>query len=142
DLASVPPTALQLPFWTAFAAFFFGLTAGLLQIVPEAAIAARERRAGVGATSYVLSKVASLAPALVVVSVGMLLALHGFDRLPAVPGWSPGALVVTVLLAATSALALGLLASAAVRDSAQATLALPMLCFPQVLFAGAVVAVG
>src|SRR5690606_9976253 len=93
------------------------------------------------ASAYVLSKVASLAPALVLVSIGMLLALHGFDRLPAAPGWSPGALVVTVLLAATSALALGLLASAAVRGSAQATLALPMLCFPQVLFAGAVVAV-
>jgi ABC transport system ATP-binding/permease protein len=38
-----------------------------------------------------------------------------------------------------SALALGLLASAAVATSAQAALALPMLCFPQVLFAGAVV---
>jgi hypothetical protein len=34
-------------------------------------------------------------------------------------------------------LALGLLTSAAVRDPAEATLALPMLCFPQVLFAGA-----
>jgi hypothetical protein len=40
-----------------------------------------------------------------------------------------------------AALALGLLASAAVADAAQATLALPMLCFPQVLFAGAVVPV-
>ena len=39
------------------------------------------------------------------------------------------------------ALALGLLTSAAVADAAQATLALPMLCFPQVLFAGAVVPV-
>ena len=36
----------------------------------------------------------------------------------------------------------GLLASAAVQNPAQATLALPMLCFPQVLFAGAVVAIG
>jgi ABC-type multidrug transport system ATPase subunit len=132
---------IQLPFWTAFAAFFFGLTAGLLQIVPEAAIAARERRAGVSATVYVLSKLAALAPALVAVSVGMLVALHAFDRLPTVPGWSPAAVVLTVLLLAASALALGLLASALVRDSAQAALALPMLCFPQVLFAGAVVSV-
>jgi ABC-type multidrug transport system ATPase subunit len=132
---------VQLPFWTAFAAFFFGLTAGLLQIVPEAAIAARERRAGVGATVYVLSKLAALAPALVAVSVGMLVALYAFDRLPTTPGWSPMAVVLTVLLLAASALALGLLASALVRDSAQAALALPMLCFPQVLFAGAVVSV-
>jgi hypothetical protein len=40
-----------------------------------------------------------------------------------------------------SALALGLLASAAVANASQAALALPMLCFPQVLFAGAVVPV-
>jgi len=39
------------------------------------------------------------------------------------------------------ALGLGLLTSAVVADAAQATLALPMLCFPQVLFAGAVVPV-
>ena len=37
---------------------------------------------------------------------------------------------------AVSALALGLLASAAVSNAAQAALALPMICFPQVLFAG------
>ena len=36
---------------------------------------------------------------------------------------------------------LGLLASAAVSNASQAALALPMLCFPQVLFAGAVVPV-
>jgi hypothetical protein len=40
-----------------------------------------------------------------------------------------------------AALALGLLASAAVADPAQATLALPMLCFPAVLFSGAVLPV-
>jgi hypothetical protein len=45
--------------------------------------------------------------------------------------------VLTVVSAA--ALAVGLAASALVRTPAQATLALPMLCFPQVLFAGSVV---
>jgi hypothetical protein len=45
------------------------------------------------------------------------------------------------MLESLGALALGLLASALVKDAAQATLALPMLCFPQVLFAGAVVPV-
>ena len=50
-------------------------------------------------------------------------------------------LLVTLLAEAVSALALGLLASAAVSNAAQAALALPMLCFPQVLFAGAVVPV-
>ena len=37
---------------------------------------------------------------------------------------------------------MGLLASAAVADPSQATLALPMLCFPAVLFSGAVVPIG
>jgi hypothetical protein len=71
----------------------------------------------------------------------MLGVLHLTDRLPTTSGSSVGALVGVVLLDSLSALALGLLASASVRDAAQATLALPMLCFPQVLFAGAIVAV-
>jgi hypothetical protein len=45
------------------------------------------------------------------------------------------------VLESLAGLLLGLAASAAVADPAQATLALPMLCFPQVLFAGAVVPV-
>ena len=52
-----------------------------------------------------------------------------------------GRLPVTLVLTSVAALALGLLASAAVADPAQATLALPMLCFPAVLFAGAVLPV-
>jgi ABC-type multidrug transport system ATPase subunit len=136
-----PTTAIQTTFWIAFAGFFFGLTAGLLQIVPEAAIARREGRAGVNPVAYVFSKLAALAPALVLVSVGMLVVLHQMDRLPTTAGSSLSGVGVTVLLESLSALALGLLASAAVRDASQATLALPMLCFPQVLFAGAVIAV-
>ncbi len=46
-----------------------------------------------------------------------------------------------MLLCAVSALGLGLLASAAVGNVAQATLALPMLCFPAVLFSGAILPV-
>jgi len=73
---------------------------------------------------------------------GVLLGvLRALDRLPAA-GWDVYAsLLVTLLVEAVSALTLGLLASAAVSNAAQAALALPMLCFPQVLFAGAVVPV-
>jgi hypothetical protein len=67
--------------------------------------------------------------------------LRLLDRLPAL-GWATyAALFFTLLLESIAALGLGLLASAAVADAAQATLALPMLCFPQVLFAGAIVPV-
>jgi hypothetical protein len=48
---------------------------------------------------------------------------------------------VGLLLCAIAALGLGLLTSAMVGNVAQATLALPMLCFPAVLFSGAILPV-
>jgi ABC-type multidrug transport system ATPase subunit len=133
--------ATQTVFWLAFAGFFFGLTYGLLQIVGEMAILRRERLAGLHVTAYLGAKVAVLTPVLLVVAGGMLAVLRTLDRLPSAGASVYAALLVTLTLEALAALALGLLASAAVTDAAQATLALPMLCFPQVLFAGAIVPV-
>lgn len=129
----------QIVFWIAFAGFFFGLTYGLLQIVGEMAVLKRERRAGLALGAYVASKIGVLLPVLTAVTVVLLGVLRALDRLPAV-GWDVYAsLLATLLIEAVSALSLGLLASAAVSNASQAALALPMLCFPQVLFAGAVV---
>jgi len=133
--------ATQTVFWLAFAGFFFGLTYGLLQIVGEMAILRRERLAGLHAGAYVAAKVAVLTPVLLAVAGGMLAVLRALDRLPPASGSVYAGLLVTLTLEALAALALGLLASAAVTNVAQATLALPMLCFPQVLFAGAIVPV-
>jgi ABC transport system ATP-binding/permease protein len=131
----------QIVFWVAFAGFFFGLTYGLLQIVGEQAIFRREHRSGLSAGAYVAAKIGVLVPVLAAVTTVLLGVLRGLDRLPAA-GWDVyTSLLVTLLAEAVSALALGLLASAAVSNTAQAALALPMLCFPQVLFAGAVVPV-
>jgi hypothetical protein len=131
----------QIVFWISFAGFFFGLTYGLLQIVGEMAVFKRERRSGLNVGAYVASKIGVLLPVLTAVTVVLLGALRALDRLPAV-GWDVYAsLLVTLLIEAVSALTLGLLASAAVSNASQAALALPMLCFPQVLFAGAVVPV-
>ncbi|OBA83398.1 ABC transporter ATP-binding protein [Mycobacterium sp. 1164966.3] len=131
----------QIVFWIAFAGFFFGLTYGLLQIVGEMAVFRRERLAGLSVGAYVASKIAALLPVLAAVSAVLLGVLRALGRLPAV-GWDVYAvLFVTIVVEATSALALGLLASAAVSNAAQAALALPMLCFPQVLFGGAIVPV-
>ena len=131
----------QIVFWIAFDGFFFGLTYGLLQIVGEMAVFRRERLAGLSVGAYVASKVTALLPVLAAVSAVLLGALRALGRLPAV-GWHVYALLfVTIVIEATSALALGLLASAAVSNAAQAALALPMLCFPQVLFGGAIVPV-
>ena len=131
----------QVVFWVAFAGFFFGLTYGLLQIVGERAIFWREHRSGLSAGAYVAAKVGVLLPVLAAVTAVLLGVLRALDRLPAM-GWHVyTSLLVTLLAEAVSALALGLLASATVSNAAQAALALPMLCFPQVLFAGAVVPV-
>jgi len=141
DQASAMP-AIQIMFWLSFSSVFFGVTYGLLQIVGEFAIFRRERFAGVSAGAYVASKLVVLAPVLAIVNIAMLGTFRAFGRLPAL---SPGtwvALTATLTLVSMAAVSLGLLASAAVHNPAQATLALPMLCFPQVLFAGAVVAIG
>ena len=43
-----PLAAVGTTYWLAFAAFFFGLTYGLLQITTEMAVVRRERHVGVG----------------------------------------------------------------------------------------------
>jgi hypothetical protein len=132
---------VQTIFWVAFAGFFFGLTYGLLQIVGEFSVFRRERLAGLSVGAYLVSKIAVLLPLLTAVNVAMLSVLRALDRLPDANVGTYAVLVVTLMVESVCALALGLLTSAAVADAAQATLALPMLCFPQVLFAGAVVPV-
>jgi ABC-type multidrug transport system ATPase subunit len=131
----------SIAYWMAFAAFFFGLTYGLLQICTEIAIVRRERFVGLRLGPYVASKVAVLTPILLTVIVAMVVTLGAVDRLPALELDLYVRLIAILVVTAVSALSLGLLASAAVSDPTQATLALPMLCFPAVLFSGAVLPV-
>jgi ABC-type multidrug transport system ATPase subunit len=136
-----PSSMVMIGYWIVFAAFFFGLTYGLLQICTERAIVRRERLVGLRIGAYVASKVTVLVPFLLVVIVAMLGVLRALDRLPDRPLSTYASVTVGLLLCAVAALALGLLTSAAVRNVAQATLALPMLCFPAVLFGGAILPV-
>ena len=138
---TTPVPAIQTLFWIAFASFFFGLTYGLLQIVGEFAVFRRERFNGLSIGAYVASQVVVLIPVLALVNVVMLAVLRALDRLPSLSAGAWVELFITLQLTAVAALAVGLLASAAVQNASQATMALPMLCFPQVLFAGAVVPV-
>ena len=138
---TTPVPAIQTLFWIAFASFFFGLTYGLLQIVGEFPVFRRERVNGLSVAAYVASKVVVLVPILALVNVVMLGVLRSLDRLPSLGAGAFVELFVTLQLTAVAALTIGLLASAAVQNASQATMALPMLCFPQVLFAGAVVPV-
>jgi ABC-type multidrug transport system ATPase subunit/ABC-type multidrug transport system permease subunit len=140
DPAHPSPTAtVMILFWVAFGGFFFGLTYGLLQICAEFAVLRRERFAGLSAGAYVLAKAAVLLPLLAVVDLLFLVVLRVLGRLPG-SGDYP-ATFVTLLLCSAAALGLGLLVSAAVSEPSQATIAMPMACFPQVLFVGAILPV-
>jgi hypothetical protein len=142
DLANPSPSAtIMILFWVAFGAFFFGLTYGLLQICTEFPIFFRERLVNLRILPYVASKVAVLGPVLIVICILMLGVLRLFDRLPALGLETYGEMSVTLILSAFAALALGLLTSALVSSPEQATIALPMICFPQVLFSGAILPV-
>jgi hypothetical protein len=142
EFADPNPSAItMILFWITFGAFFFGLTYGLLQVVTERAIVRREHLVGQRLSAYVLSKVTVLLPFLLLVDVVMLAVLRGLDRLPDVSTTADLSVGVTLALEAAAALTLGLLTSAAVSNPSQATLALPMLCFPAVLFSGAILPV-
>ncbi|MGH2607893.1 MAG: ABC transporter permease, partial [Tepidiformaceae bacterium] len=136
-----PGATIMILYWVAFGSFFFGLTYGLLQIVTEMHIFQRERLVNLQVAPYVLSKVAVLTPILIVVNFAMIFVLRATDRLPAEGMDVYGPITVTLLLDGLAAIALGLFASAAVTRPEQATLVLPLLCFPQVLFAGAMLPV-
>ena len=136
-----PSSMVMIGFWVVFAAFFFGLTYGLLQICTERTILRRERLVGLRLGAYVASKVTVLVPFLVLVVAATLGVLRLLDRMPSRPLSIYASMGVGLLLCAVAALGLGLLTSATVGNVAQATLALPMLCFPAVLFSGAILPV-
>jgi ABC-type multidrug transport system ATPase subunit len=136
-----PSSMVMVGFWVVFAAFFFGLTYGLLQIVTERSILRRECLVGLRPGAYLASKVTILGPFLLLVVAATLAVLRLFDRLPDRPLATYASIGTGLLLCAIAALGLGLLTSAIVSTAAQATLALPMLCFPAVLFSGAILPV-
>lgn len=135
---SNPTASVAITYWISFAGFFFGLTFGLLQICTEFAVVRRERLVAIDVGPYLLAKAAVLIPALGAVNVVMVGTLLGLGRLPTLDIAQLGQLLGVLVLDSLAGLALGLLASAAVANPAQAALALPMLCFPAVLFSGAV----
>lgn len=136
-----PGSSAMIMFWIAFGAFFFGLSYGLLQICTELPIVRRERRTGLRLGPYLASKITLLLPILAAADALLLLVLRATDRLPGAAANVYVSLFVTTVLASAAALTLGLLASAGVSEPGQATLMLPLLCFPQVLFSGAFVPV-
>jgi ABC-type multidrug transport system permease subunit len=131
-----PMTPTQILFFLAFSAFFFGLSYGAHAICTEFPIFRRERLVNLGLAPYVGSKVAVLLPILVIVMLFMLGVLRLTGRLPAGGPALYASLAVTLVLTALAGLSLGLAASAAVKAPEQASIVLPGLILPQVLFSG------
>jgi energy-coupling factor transporter ATP-binding protein EcfA2 len=119
--------------WVAFAGFYSGLACGLPQIVSERPVLRTERLAGLGVTSYVLSKAAVLLPP-VIIADAVFLAL--LDAAAGQPGFASfGPVYLTLLLCSAAALGLGLVISAAVPAQRWAALTMPAACFPALLAA-------
>jgi hypothetical protein len=134
-------TTIAIVYWLAFAGFFFGLTFGLLQVCTELPILRRERVATIDIGPYLVAKAAVLVPVLAAINAMMLLTLSWLGRLTTLEPRQALTVWAVLLLDSIAGLALGLLASSSVSNAAQAALALPMLCFPAVLFSGAVLPV-
>jgi ABC-type multidrug transport system ATPase subunit len=136
DRAHPNPVAdVAILFWTVFGGFFIGLGYGLPQICTEQGVLRRERFAGLGAGTYILAKAAVLVPALAVADALVLAVFGVMGRLP--EGRQFGAMFLTLLLSSVAAAALGLLVSAVVSQLSRAMIGGAAVCFPQVLFAGA-----
>ncbi len=142
DLGSENPTgAFQLLFIFSLTCFLFGLLFGVQEVVKEYAIFHRERLVNLAVLPYLLSKVAFLAPVLVVCVAAMTLILWGTGRLPDA-GWDTyGRFLLTLSLTAWCGLAIALFTSSVAKTPQMATDLLSVWIMPQVLFSGAIISV-
>lgn len=136
-----PSAAFQLIYMFAFMVFLYGLLFGAQEIVKERAIFFRERLVGVGVVPYLMSKTSFLAPLLVLCGCLMTFLLWITNRLPDEGFDFYGPLILTLVISSWAGLAVSLFISAAVNNSQQATDMLTPAIAPQVLFAGALLAV-
>ncbi|MCL4266958.1 MAG: ATP-binding cassette domain-containing protein [Anaerolineae bacterium] len=128
-------------FIMACAAVWLGILNATKEIVKEQDIYGRERRYGLNAAAYVLSKLLVLA-AIGAFQMGTLLFITSwqitFPGQGALTGWSPAWLewFITLELALMAGLALGLFLSASTRTVDAATAVMFVLLLIQVMFAG------
>lgn len=135
-------TAMQLVYTFDFVMFLFGLLFGAQEMVKETPIFRRERTVDVRVLPYLLSKASFLAPLLALVATAMTALFYFLDRLPEgagsdvyIPLW------FTLVLTGWAGMGMSLLISSVVKTSQQATDLLTPWIAPQVLFAGALLAV-
>ncbi len=119
------------------AALWVGLSSSLQEIVKEAAIYLRERLVNLGLFAYlgskltILSALAFLQTLLITVVILIFFKSPDLKLIP----WQLG-LGITTFLTLLTTISLGLMVSAAVKNSNQASSVLPLLLIPQIIFSG------
>jgi ABC transport system ATP-binding/permease protein len=130
--------ALKTLFVFTCAGIWVGLAASLQEIVKESPIYLRERLVNLRLFSYVGSKVLTLGGLALMQTILITIAALICFRQPIsqeLLPWILG-LPITTFLTILSALSLGLLVSASVKNSAQSNSALPLILLPQIIFSG------
>lgn len=134
---SLASLARQVLFVFTCAAIWVGLSSSLQELVKETAIYTRERLVNLRLIPYLGSKfliLSGLALLQTLLMVGVI--FIGFESPPSpLLPWFLGA-GITTFLTLISAMGLGVLVSACVKNSAQANSALPLLLLPQIIFSG------
>lgn len=133
----LPGLALQVLFVFTCASLWVGLSSSLQEIVKESAIYLRERLINLQIPAYLGSKFAVLAILAIAQTILILLTITTGFKSPATGliSWQLG-IFINTFLTLTASFSLGLLVSAAVKNSSQANSALPLLLLPQIIFSG------
>jgi ABC transport system ATP-binding/permease protein len=132
----LPGLALQVLFVITCASLWVGLSSSE-EIVKEFAIYSRERLANLRLRSYLASKVAVLATLAIIqtILIGLFISIGFKSPNFNLISWQAG-IFITTLLTLTASFCLGLLISAAVKNSTQAIKTLPAILIPQIIFSG------
>ena len=136
--ASNPFRAAQLLYALVITAIFLGSINAAREIVKERTVVEREATVGVGAGSYLASKLV-IQLTLVVTQIALVCAVVFFFRPLDEPNSALLAIFATLVVLALVAVAMGLFISAASRTQEQATGVIPLTLIPQLLFCGAIV---
>ena len=138
DEGNNPGDMAMLLFLVATTAIWLGSIDASREIIKEKAVFLRERAVGVKLRAYLTSKLLVLFTLAAVQTTLLAIIVFGLRPLndPAI-----FAVWVTLVLTSWVSVCVGLLVSASVRTEDQATSFIPLVLIPQLLFAGAIVAV-
>ena len=138
-----PTVTVELLLMLTLSSLWFGMSGGVRELLADRPLWREERRVGVDAASWLMSKALVLGP--LVVAQSILLVLLTAWGLASSPGHFPShgfdvfQLALVCAVTGLSGLSIGLLVSALASTSAAAVGALVLLLVPQITFSGVVV---